>query len=36
MSAGKILVVITSHDRFLGDELKDKRTGWYLPELAHP
>lgn len=33
MSAGKILVVITSHTKLIGS---DHPTGWYLPELAHP
>ncbi|KAJ4415066.1 hypothetical protein N0V85_002872 [Neurospora sp. IMI 360204] len=33
MSAPKVLVVLTSHDK-LGDT--GKPTGWYLSELAHP
>jgi putative intracellular protease/amidase len=31
--APKILFILTSHDK-LGN--LDKKTGWYLPELAHP
>ena len=33
MSAGKILVVFTSHTKLIG---KDHPTGYYLPEIAHP
>eukprot|EP01117_Protostelium_nocturnum_P005264 TRINITY_DN1917_c0_g1_i1.p1 TRINITY_DN1917_c0_g1~~TRINITY_DN1917_c0_g1_i1.p1 ORF type:complete len:229 (-),score=59.13 TRINITY_DN1917_c0_g1_i1:76-762(-) len=32
MSKGKILFVLSSHDRLLNG----KPTGWYLPEAAHP
>jgi len=31
--AKKVLVVLTSVDKFPGS---DKKTGWYLPEFAHP
>ncbi|CEH17590.1 E [Ceraceosorus bombacis] len=33
MSAGKILVVFTSHTKLIGN---DHPTGYYLPEIAHP
>jgi putative intracellular protease/amidase len=33
MSAGKILVVFTSHTKLIGN---DNPTGYYLPEAAHP
>jgi len=31
--SGKIIFVVTSHSQ-LG--ATDKKTGWYLPEVAHP
>ncbi len=33
MAHKKVLLVLTSHDQ-LGDS--GKKTGWYLPEVAHP
>ena len=33
MSTPKVLFVLTSHSK-VGDT--DKKTGWYLPEFAHP
>lgn len=31
--SGKVICVVTSHSQ-LGTT--DKKTGWYLPEVAHP
>jgi putative intracellular protease/amidase len=33
MTSQKILIVLTSNDKLVNS---DKKTGWYLPELAHP